>query len=210
MIRAGDSGGPEGRGGASDGAARIDLWWLPVGAGGHLTAHTSHWWELIQARREARQPQQLFHTAIEVTLDATRYVIEMTPAWGSGTASRGVVAHGPVGSVALGWARLFRYEVRCWRDDVLPDRQYAVTSPVGLSTTAAEAAALLSRVTAVPRLTWGRDEIGAGDMWNSNSLIAWLLQTSRIDASLIVPPQGGRAPGWRAGIVAAASGSGRS
>jgi hypothetical protein len=37
-------------------------------------------------------------------------------------------------------------------------------------------------------------------MWNSNSLIAWLLTRAGIDAQGLEPPTGGRAPGWRAGI----------
>ena len=40
-------------------------------------------------------------------------------------------------------------------------------------------------------------------MWNSNSVIAWVIARSGIDAKSIQPPQGGRAPGWRAGVVVA-------
>ena len=40
-------------------------------------------------------------------------------------------------------------------------------------------------------------------MWNSNSVIAWVLARSGIDADSIHPPAGGRAPGWRAGLVVA-------
>jgi hypothetical protein len=40
-------------------------------------------------------------------------------------------------------------------------------------------------------------------MWNSNSVIAWLLTRAGIDAGAIQPPQPGRAPGWRAGLVVA-------
>jgi hypothetical protein len=52
----------------------------------------------------------------------------------------------------------------------------------------------------VPPLVWGRDEAGVGDMWNSNSLIAFVLTRAGIDAQRLEPPQGGRAPGWQAGI----------
>ena len=51
-----------------------------------------------------------------------------------------------------------------------------------------------------PALTWGRDELGAADMRNSNSLIAWLLGSAGLEASRIRPPRGGRAPGWDAGV----------
>ena len=41
-------------------------------------------------------------------------------------------------------------------------------------------------------------------MWNSNSLISWLLARSGIETAPIHPPLGGRAPGWHAGLVVAA------
>ena len=37
-------------------------------------------------------------------------------------------------------------------------------------------------------------------MWNSNSLVAWLLATSGHDVTSLAPPGGGRAPGWPAGL----------
>ena len=37
-------------------------------------------------------------------------------------------------------------------------------------------------------------------MWNSNSLVAWLLATSGHDVTSLAPPGGGRAPGWTAGL----------
>lgn len=48
------------------------------------------------------------------------YVIEMTPVIG-GTADHGAVADGAVGSPFLGRANLFGYEVRAWRDGMIPD-----------------------------------------------------------------------------------------
>jgi hypothetical protein len=50
---------------------------------------------------------------------------------------------------------------------------------------------------------WGRDELDTGEMWNSNSVIAWVIARSGIDAEAIQPPQEGRAPGWRAGVIVA-------
>jgi hypothetical protein len=41
-------------------------------------------------------------------------------------------------------------------------------------------------------------------MWNSNSLISWLLARSGHDTDTVGPPLHGRAPGWSAGLVAAA------
>ena len=152
--------------------ARIDVWWLPVGAGGHVVIHTSRWWELIQARKGRRAPRPLFHAALEVFVGDVPHLIEMAPAWGVPGPSRGVVATGPVGVRWLGRSRFFRSEVRCWADGILPDRASAVDSPVSFPLAEGEAQSLLSRVGTVPRLTWGRDTLGCGDMWNSNSLVS--------------------------------------
>lgn len=185
--------------------AHADLWWLPVGGGGHVVIHTSAWWERWRALREDRRRRPLFHAALEIFDGDARYVIEMTPAWGQRTVARGVVATGPVGARGLGMLRLFRYEVRCWRGGEIPDRAWAVGPPVRLSLSPAEAQALLGRVPNVPRLVWGRDEFGIGDMWNSNSLVAWLLCSAGVNAAQLTPPNGGSAPGWASGIVAAGS-----
>jgi hypothetical protein len=40
-------------------------------------------------------------------------------------------------------------------------------------------------------------------MWNSNSVIAWLIARSGMDTDSIHPPKAGRAPGWQAGLVVA-------
>lgn len=50
---------------------------------------------------------------------------------------------------------------------------------------------------------WGRDELAAGERWNSNSVISWLLARSGLPAHAIRPPAGGRAPGWEAGLAVA-------
>jgi len=100
---------------------------------------------------------------------------------------------------------LFRYEVRRWHNGAIPDLEDAVASPQRLSQDLTRARRLLELVPQVPALTWGRDELRTGDMWNSNSLTAWLLFRSDHDvANLRRPPADGRAPGWRAGLAAAA------
>ena len=183
---------------------RAALWWLPVGAGGHVVIHTSRWWESYHARLERRSPRPLYHAALEVHTDsATRQVMEMAPAWSREAAHRGVMMTGPVGMRCLGRSRLFRYEVRCWRDGTIPDKHLAPAPPSVFPLTPLQARALIARVADVPRHTWGRDAFGTGDMWNSNSVISWLLVTSGIGAAALDPPDGGAAPGWAAGIVAA-------
>jgi hypothetical protein len=157
------------------------------------------WFASRLARRDRRD---LYHSALEVHVPEGRFVIEQAPAW-SGGSDRGVVAEGAVGSRAARPFRLFRYEVRRWQDGAIPDVAEAVESPRGLSDDLAGARRLLDLVPQVPTPTWGRDELHAGEMWNSNSTISWLFCRSGLDAASIPPPAGGRAPGWRAGIVVA-------
>jgi hypothetical protein len=108
-----------------------------------------------------------------------------------------------VGTRAAGRLRLFRYEIRRWRDGVIPDVSEAVESPQRLSDNADRARRLLDLVPQVPTPVWGRDELQTGEMWNSNSLISWLITRGDLDVDPIHLPRGGRAPGWHAGIVVA-------
>jgi hypothetical protein len=62
---------------------------------------------------------------------------------------------------------------------------------------------VLDLVPQVPTPVWGRYELKTGDMWNSNSVIAWLIARSGIDTESVHPPTRGRAPGWQAGLVIA-------
>ena len=58
----------------------------------------------------------------------------------------------------------------------------------------------------LPTPVWGRDDLGAGEMWNSNSIVSWLVVRGGLPIEGIQPPAGGRAPGWNAGIVVARRG----
>jgi hypothetical protein len=187
---------------AAPGTSLVDLYWLPLGAGGHSVRLNGKVFEPVAARRARRKPCDLYHSALEVTTASGDYVVEQAPAWGEG-AARGVVADGPVGLRALGRVRLFRYEVRCWRDGTIPDVAEAVASPIRLGSDPRLASRLVELVPHVPTPTWGRDELNAGEMWNSNSTVSWLLVRAGIDVDLITLPPRGRAPGWRAGIVVA-------
>ena len=187
-------------------AARVDLCWLPLGVGdtsGCVRAN-GRIVEAVVAHRQRRLAASLYHSALMVRLDGACYAIEMAPAWGHRGQDRGVVAEGPVGLPWLGRSRFFRYEIRCWRDGVIPDIAEAVGSPRSVDTDAGRAGRLLDLVPAFPAVTWGRDELRAGEMWNSNSLISWLLVRSGHQAGPIRPPVGGRAPGWSAGLTVAA------
>ena len=110
--------------------ASIDLFWIPLGAGGHLVRFNGRIFEAVAAVREHRRRCDLYHAALIVALDGVRYAIELAPAW-------------------------------------------------------------------------GRDEFRAGKMWNSNSVIAWLVARAGIATDPLGPPPDGRAPGWDAGVVVA-------
>ena len=183
-------------------SSSVDLYWLPLGAGGHSVRLNGKLYEAVAALHGRRDRCDLYHAALEVSAPGGRYVVEQAPAGRDG-AERGVVRVGPVGARAAGRLPLFRYEVRRWRDGVLPDREEAVDSPIRLSADAAGAERLLELVPEVPAFVWGRDELGAGEMWNSNSVVSWLLARSGIDLETVSLPRHGRAPGWQAGIVAA-------
>jgi hypothetical protein len=180
----------------------IDLYWLPLGAGGHSVRVNGRVFEWFAARLAHRDPCDLYHSALEVRIPEGRFVIEQAPAW-SESSERGVVAEGAVGARAAGRLRLFRYEIRCWRDGVIPDIGEAVESPRRLGDDPDQARRLLELVRQVPTPVWGRDELRTGEMWNSNSLISWLITRSGLEVDLIRPPSGGRAPGWHAGMVMA-------
>jgi hypothetical protein len=93
--------------------------------------------------------------------------------------------------------------VRCWPQGVIADADEAVASPQLLSDDAVVARRLLELVGSLPSPLWGRDELQTGEMWNSNSVIAWLLDQSGLPTDAIHPPAGGRAPGWQAGLAVA-------
>ena len=184
-------------------SSAIDLYWLPLGAGGHSVRFNGKVFEAVAARLAHRTRQDIYHSALVVTVPEGSFVIEQAPATGMG-AERGVVAEGPVGARWAGRLRLFRYEIRRWREGIIPDVNEAVASPQRLSVDAALAGRVLELVAEVPTPVWGRDELKSGEMWNSNSVIAWTLARAGVDMSAVSPPAGGRAPGWAAGLVVAA------
>jgi hypothetical protein len=183
----------------------VELYWLPLGAGDAvpIVAWNGRIFEALTARHNHRNPLDLYHSALVVGLGGNKFVIEMTPAWESNACDRGVVCEGPVGVRWLGRIRLFRYEVRRWPGGVIADAAAAVESPRPISTDPTRTQLLLDLVPSFPTATWGRDELGAGEMWNSNSLVSWLLARSDHETDSIVPPHRGRAPGWYAGLAVA-------
>jgi hypothetical protein len=178
----------------------VDLYWLPLGAGGRSVRLNGRVFEAVTARLQRRSPRDLYHSALEVRVPAGRFVIEMAPVRDNDGALRGVVAEGAVGCRWAGGLRIFRYEIRRWREGAIPDVGEAVGSPLRLTDEPATAQRILDLVPAVPPLVWGRDQVHAGDMWNSNSVTAWLIVRSGLDVGAAQIPARGRAPGWDAGV----------
>jgi hypothetical protein len=183
--------------------AAVDLYWLPLGAGGHFVRLNGRLYEALAARLQRRRAHDLYHSALQVEVGEATFVIEQAPVHDWSGKDRGVVAEGAVGACWARRFRIFRYEIRLWRNGHIPDVAEAVDSPRRLTDEAERAERVLDLIPKVPTPVWGRDELGTGEMWNSNSVIAWVIARSGMDAESIQPPKGGRAPGWRAGLVVA-------
>jgi hypothetical protein len=190
-------------GGAAAPSAAVDLYWLPLGAGGHSVRLNGRVYEGLAARVQRRPACDLYHSALQIQVAEGTYVVEQTPVPDLSGSQRGVVAGGAVGSRWAGRFRIFRYEIRLWLGGHIPDVAEAVESPRRLASDDDHARRVLELVAQVPTPVWGRDELGTGEMWNSNSVIAWVIARSGIDADSIQPPAGGRAPGWHAGLAVA-------
>ena len=186
-------------------SAALDLYWIPLGAGNRTVQFSGRTFESLAARHDRRTRCDLYHSALVATLGVDRYFIEMTPVPSPSRAveDRGVVGGGAVGTRWAARLRIFRYEIRCWRNGTIPDLHYAVDGPVRLTSDVSLVRAVVDAVPSVPTPTWGRDELRAGDMWNSNSVVAWLLAVTRLHTHAGEPPAPGRAPGWHAGITIA-------
>jgi hypothetical protein len=181
----------------------VDLYWIPLGAGAHVVRVSGEVFEAVSAFVQRRGRCDLYHSALVVHVPEGRFVIEQTPVPDLHRERRGVVAEGPVGTSWVGRFRCFRYEIRCWRAGRIPDIDQAIASPVRLSGDRMLARRILEVLPFVPTPVWGRDQLGAGEMWNSNSVISWVLARSGADVAMLRPPAGGRAPGWDAGRAVA-------
>ena len=119
-------------------------------------------YEAIKARLDRRPVCDLYHSALQVFVPEGRYVVENTPVVDDHGRERGVVIEGPVGARWAGRLRMFRYEMRRWRDGAIPDISEAVDSPRRLSCDLSDARRLLALIPHMPVLVSGRDELGAG------------------------------------------------
>jgi len=183
--------------------SRLDLYWIPLGAGARVVRTSGRVYEVLIATVQRRPRRSLFHSALIAETDLGRYCIEMAPTPDNHGERRGAVAEGPVGMKALGRFRVFRYEVRRWLNGDIPDLPFAVASPVAITRDPAEISSVLDLLPRVPTPVWGRDELHTREMWNSNSVVSWVLSRAGLLTCAGRPPDNGRAPGWDAGIVIA-------
>jgi hypothetical protein len=186
-----------------DETSSVHLYWIPLGAGHHSVRFNGIVYEALCARIERRQRRDLYHSVLELDLPHGHYWVEMTPVPHGDAQERGVVGGGPVGLRALGQLRPFRYEIRRWRDGVVPDLDYAVASPIRVTDQESVAQRVFDSLADVPPLVWGRDERRNGDMWSCNSVISWTLARAGIHVPAVPLPAHGRAPGWAAGLAVA-------
>ena len=112
--------------------AAIDLYWLPLGAGGHSVRLNGKVFEGVRGAARAPRPLRPLPLGTPGVRARGQVRDRAGTCWGEG-ARRGVVAEGAVGAQALGRFRLFRYEIRSWRDGIIPDIAEAVESPRRLS-----------------------------------------------------------------------------
>lgn len=168
----------------------VELYWIPLGAGAHVVRISGSFYEALAALVHGRPRRDLYHTALVVRTNDAAFTIESAPIPDDRGAERGVVAEGPVGMRRLGRFRLFRYEIRRWHDGSIPDLVSAVASPVRPASDAAAARRVIQLLPTVPTPVWGRDELRTGDMWNSNSVVSWVLVGSGLDIEGIQPPPG--------------------
>jgi hypothetical protein len=131
--------------------AAVDLYWVPLGAGGRFVRFNGRVFAAIEAAHQHRRRCDLYHAAPVVKLDGDRYTLEVAPSPDANEASRGVVGTAAVGS-RYRWWRLFRYEVRCWRGASIPDLGDGAGGPRLLSTEPRLARYLLDLVTTSPGL----------------------------------------------------------
>jgi hypothetical protein len=183
----------------------LEVLFIPLGAGdaSHCVRVNGWVFEALSAHGQRRRRCRLYHSALHVHLERRCFLIEMAPVWSGPPGDHGARVTGPVGAAALGRFAAFRYEVRCWEGGTIPDLDQAVGQPRVVGTDADRLLRLLALAEEFPAFTWGRDEQRAGEMWNSNSLVSWLLARSGHDVAQAPLPPGGRAPGWVAGLVVA-------
>jgi hypothetical protein len=182
----------------------VDLYWIPLGAGDHVVLWVG---SCTRRSRPRRAPTALRPLPFRPGGGRPRRPIRDRIRADPGRAGTSAASSSRSGRDEMGGRfRLFRYEIRRWREGSIPDANYAVSSPIRVASDLARAQRVLDLVPSVPIPVWGRDELRTGEMWNSNSVVSWLLARAGVDRTA-QPPPGGRAPGWDAGLTVATRGA---
>ena len=147
--------------------ASVDLYWLPLGAGGHCVSVNGRVYEAAVAALQHRRRHDLYHSALEVCVPEGRFVIEMTPIRDGRGRQRGVVAGMLSAATSCGGCGLSVTRTGAAGNGCIPDVADAVESPQHLTSDCAVAQRLLELVLSAPTPAWGRDELHTGEMWNS-------------------------------------------
>ena len=184
-------------------SASVDLVWLPLGAGGHSVRLNGRVYEAVAAQIGRRRRCALYHSALDVSVPEGRFVIEMAPIPDADGRARGVVAEGAVGSRRAGGCGSFATRSGAGSAGPSPTSRRRWTAPAASPTTSSVHGGCSPWCRSSRHRSGAGTSSHAGEMWNSNSLVSWLLGHADFDVDAISPPPGGRAPGWNAGLVVA-------
>ena len=100
--------------------AAVDLYWLPLGAGGRSVRLNGRVFEAAAARAARRPARDLYHSALAVRVAAARFVIEQCWSVMRTASSAALSPKVPSGSAGAARFRIFRYEIRRWRGGKIP------------------------------------------------------------------------------------------
>src|SRR5262249_58871516 len=78
-------------------APAVDLYWIPLGAGGYVVRWSGKLYEALKALAEHRPRLDLYHSALQIWLADDRFVIQCAAILNLRGAERGGVAGGAVG-----------------------------------------------------------------------------------------------------------------
>ena len=94
--------------------AGVDLYWLPLGAGGHFVCLNGRVFEAVVSRLEHRPACDLYHSALQVRVPEGRLLIDrLMPCYDAVRAEHAIVP----GDIATVYAATRRADfIRAWRE----------------------------------------------------------------------------------------------
>ena len=188
-----------------DAEASVDLYWLPLGAGGHSVrlngrVYESWWPRMPRGGRPSTSttPRSWF------ACPAGRFVIEQAPVRDGNGRERGVVSEGPVASRWAGRWRIFRYEVRLLARRLDTGRRRGGRQPAATNErSSCGTPAARARAAGADADVGTRRVLRGGDVELELAESPGSLSAAGSRLASIRPPAGGRAPGWNAGVTVA-------